>query len=81
MNNQTHSAESPDSMCLAYGQQVQQLFELNTPAEMAEHLWEIYSGFQLYDHQAGHNPRKVDIFYTFRDLVHFCQNVAAMKAA
>lgn len=81
MNQQTHSAESPDSMCAAYGQQVQQLFELNTPAEMAEHLWEIYSGFELYAQQAGTDPRKLDIFYTFRDLVFFCQNMAAMKTA
>ncbi|WAC11384.1 hypothetical protein [Dyadobacter pollutisoli] len=79
--NKTHSDESPDSLPLAYGQLVQQLFELNTPTEMAEHLWEIYSGFQSYDQQAGHNPRKLEIFYTFRDLVFFCQNVAAMKAA
>ena len=79
--NKTHSSESPDPKCEAYAEQIQQLFELNTPAEMAEHLWEIYSGFQLYELQAGHNPRKLDIFYTFRDLVHFCQNMAAMKAA
>jgi hypothetical protein len=78
---QTHSTESPDSMCVVYGQQVQKLFELNTPAEMAEHLWEIYSGFQSYDQEAGHSPRKLDIFYTFRDLLFFCQNMAALKAA
>jgi hypothetical protein len=78
---QTHSTESTDSFCVAYGQQVQQLFDLNTPAEMAEHLWEIYSGFESYDQQAGHNPRKLEIFYTFRDLLFFCQNVAAVKAA
>ncbi|MEO6286605.1 MAG: hypothetical protein ABIN80_24665 [Dyadobacter sp.] len=48
---------------------------------MAEHLWEIYSGFQTYDQEAGHNPRKLDIFYTFRDLLFFCQRIEAMKAA
>ncbi|MCE7062414.1 hypothetical protein [Dyadobacter sp. CY343] len=81
MNTKTHSNESPDSLPLAYAEQIQQLFELNKPAEMVEHLWEIYSAFQSYDQQAGHNPRKLDIFYTFRDLLFFCQNMAAMKAA
>ncbi|TLV00293.1 hypothetical protein [Dyadobacter luticola] len=72
---------SPDLSQQAYAQLIEQLFELNKPAEMAEHLWEIYSGFQMFDHQTGYNPRKLDIYYTFRDLVFFCQNVAAMKAA
>ncbi|WP_138479943.1 hypothetical protein [Dyadobacter bucti] len=77
----THSTESPDSMCVAYGQQVQELFELNTPAEMVEHLWEIYSGFQSFDQETGFNPRQLDIFYTFRDLLRFCQRIEAMKVA
>ena len=81
MNTKTHSPESQDSMCVAYGQQVQQLFELNTPAEMVEHLWEIYSGFQSFDQETGLNPRKLNIFYTFRDLLLFCQRIEAMKAA
>ncbi|MCF2489849.1 hypothetical protein [Dyadobacter sp. CY347] len=81
MNTKTHSTESPDSMFVAYGQQVQQLFELNTPAEMVEHLWEIYSGFQNFDQETGFNPRKLNIFYTFRDLLLFCQKIEAMKAA
>jgi hypothetical protein len=79
--HKTHSAESPDPKCEAYAEQIQQLFELNKPAEMVEHLWEIYSAFESYDQQAGHNPRKLDIFYTFRDLLFFCQNIAAMKVA
>lgn len=79
--NKTHSNESPDSLSPAYSQLIEELFELNKPAEMAAHLWEIYSGFQIYDQQAGDNPRKLDIFYTFRDLVFFCQNMAAVKAA
>lgn len=78
---ETHPTESPDSMCMAYGQQVRQLFELNTPAEMAEHLWEIYSGFQSFDHETGFNPRKLNIVYTFRDLLLFCQKIEAMRAA
>ena len=79
--NKTHSSESPDLKCEAYAEQIQQLFELNTPAQMAEHLWEIYSGFESYDHDAGHNPRRLDIFYTFRDLVFFFEKIRAIKAA
>ncbi|WP_035360692.1 hypothetical protein [Dyadobacter alkalitolerans] len=79
--NKTHSNESKDSLSLAYAQQVEELFQLNTPAEMAEHLWEIYSGFQSFDQETGFNPRKLNIFYTFRDLLLFCQRIEAMKAA
>ena len=79
MNTKTHSNESHDLLSLAYGQQVQKLFELNSPGEMAEHLWEIYSGFQSFDQQTGLNPRKLNIYYTFRDLLLFCQRIEAMK--
>ncbi|TLV00275.1 hypothetical protein [Dyadobacter luticola] len=79
--NKTHSPESTDSKCEAFAEQIQQLFELNTPSQMAEHLWEMYSSFELYEQQTGHNPRKLDIFYTFRDLVFFCEKMAALKAA
>jgi hypothetical protein len=83
MNQQTQSTplESDDSMCLAYGREVKELLEMSTPAEMAEHLWEVYSGFVLFEKEAGYNPRQTDIFLTFRELVHFCQRIERMSFA
>lgn len=81
MNQQTQtpSFESDDSMCLAYGQEVKELLALGTPAEMAEHLWEVYSGFVHFEKEVGYNPRQADIFLTFRELVHFCHRIEKMN--
>lgn len=80
MNQQTH-LESDDSICLAYGREVKELLASSTPQEIAEHLWEVYSGFVQFGTEAGHNPRQADIFLTFRELVHFCQRIDKMKQA
>jgi hypothetical protein len=79
MNNQTHTPESHDSLYLAYGQQVKTLLEMSSPAEMAENLWEIYSGFVNSEKVNGYNPRQADLFLTFRELMLFCQRIQAMK--
>lgn len=77
MNQQT-PVESEDSICLACGREVKELLEMSTPAEMAEHLWEVYSGFVDFEKGAGYNPTQADIFLTFRELVHFCQRIERM---
>ncbi|KAA6440806.1 hypothetical protein FEM33_06855 [Dyadobacter flavalbus] len=64
---------------MAYGQQVKALFELSSPAEMVENLWEIYSGFVNFEKQTGYNPRQANLFLTFRELMLFCSRIEAMK--
>lgn len=73
--------ESNDSMCLAYGREVKELLASSAPADMADHLWEVYTGFVHFENEAGYNPRQVDIFLTFRELVHFCQRIDRMRCA
>ena len=79
--NETHPTASEDAMCLAYGRQVKELLTMSTPTEMAEHLWEIYSGFQSFEKESGYNPRQLNIFLTFRELIHFCKRIEEVKAA
>ena len=80
MNKQTHF-ESPDSITLAYGEQVKELLAMNAPTEWVEDLWTIYTGFMIAQGELGHNPRASDLFCTFRELVFFFQKLEERKAA
>jgi hypothetical protein len=73
--------ESSHSVDQAITREVEQLFQLNTPTEMMEHLWDVYTGFVHFEKQAGYNPRQDEIFLTFRDLMIFCHRMEKMKAA
>lgn len=76
----SHTTESTDSVCLAYGRQVQELLKVGSPAEMLDHLWSIYSDAVAFQQEAGYNPRVSDIFMTFRELIFFIQRIESVKA-
>jgi hypothetical protein len=78
LSNKTAPA---DAVSQAVAQEVEQLFQVNPPSAMMEHLWDVYSGFIHFEKQAGYNPRQEEIFLTFRDLMIFCQKMEKMKVA
>ncbi|ACT95370.1 hypothetical protein [Dyadobacter fermentans] len=80
MTTSTHTAEFTDSVCLAYGRQVQELLNAGSPSEMLDHLWSIYSDAMAFQQEAGYNPRVSDIFMTFRELIFFMQRIESVKA-
>jgi hypothetical protein len=71
MNTQTHSTESDDSVCMAYGREVQALLSMSSAATWADDLWTMYTGFMVAQKQMGYNPEISDTFYAFRELVFF----------
>lgn len=79
MTTSSHTTESEDSVCLAYGRQVKELLNVGSPAEIRDHLWSIYSDAMAFQQEAGYNPRVSDIFMTFRELVFFIQRIESMK--
>jgi len=79
MTTSSHTAESPDSVCLAYGRQVQELLKVGSPNEILDHLWSIYSDAMAFQQEAGYNPRVSDIFMTFRELIFFIQRIESVK--
>jgi hypothetical protein len=80
MTTSSHTTESEDSVCLAYGRQVKELLNVGSPTEMLDHLWCIYSDAMAFQQEAGYNPRVSDIFMTFRELVFFIQRIESVKA-
>lgn len=79
MNTNTHTPESSDLRLLAYGQEVEELLAVSTPAVWKDDLWTIYSDFMAFQKEAGHNPRMHDIFLSFRELLFFFQRIEKME--
>ena len=73
--------ESPDSSRLVhYGQLVQDLLSQTSPDEWIGDLWSIYSGYMVFEKEAGYNPRCTEIFETFRELILFFEKAQKVKA-
>ncbi|KAA6440359.1 hypothetical protein FEM33_07070 [Dyadobacter flavalbus] len=75
MNTNTHTSQSSDLRLLAYGQEVEELLAVSSPAAWTNDLWMIYSDFMAFQKEAGHNPRMHDIFLSFRELLFFFQRL------
>lgn len=73
--------ESPDSSRLAhYGRLVQDLLSQTSSEHWVDDLWSIYSGYIVFEKEAGYNPRSTEIFETFRELVFFFQKAEKLRA-
>lgn len=73
--------ESPDSSRLAhYGQLVQDLLSQTSSEHWVDDLWSIYSGYMVFEKEAGYNPRGTEIFESFRELVFFFQKAEKLSA-
>ena len=72
--------ESQDSRRLAiYGQLVQDLLSQCGTENWIDDIWSIYSGYMVFEKEAGYNPRNTEIFETFKGLVFFFQEIEKMK--
>jgi hypothetical protein len=67
--------QSDDSKCLAYGRQVKELLSASDAATWCDHLWEMYGGYMLAQKEFGYNPQAVHVFYSFKDLFFFFQQM------
>jgi hypothetical protein len=71
MTNKTNSAESVDSQCMAYGQQVKELLSASSPEAWCDYLWSMYGGYVLAQKELGYSPEAPNVFWSFRDLLFF----------
>jgi hypothetical protein len=68
-----------DSRLLAYGVEVDELLSMNNTETWTNELWTMFSGYMLAQKELGYSPNISKIFFTFRDLLLFFENVEMIR--
>ncbi|WP_215232729.1 hypothetical protein [Dyadobacter linearis] len=60
---------------MAYGQMVNELLSASSADTWCEHLWAMYGGYVIAQRELGYGPDAPNVFWSFRDLLFFFQEL------
>ena len=73
--------ESDNSTLLAYGKQVCELLNGETPEDWAAELWTMFGGFMIAQKELGYSPEISNTFFSFKDLLFFFEKLGKIRDA
>lgn len=81
MKKLSNAFESEDSTLLAYGKEVRELLNGETPEDWAAELWTMFGGFMIAQKELGYSPEISNTFFSFKDLLFFFERIEKIRKA
>ncbi|MBO9614588.1 MAG: hypothetical protein J7619_17945 [Dyadobacter sp.] len=68
-----------DAQLLAYGKEVSELLNSESPEDWAVELWSMFGGFMIAQKELGFSSEISNTFFSFRDLLFFFEKIEKIR--